>query len=68
MIPLTKVADMSLQRSTLGQLLGYGQFIFESAGQNQAMRIVDLLPYPEQLYLEVCGLIFTGQEANLGQP
>ena len=68
MIPLTKVTDMSFQRSVLGQLLGYGRFIVESAGQNQAMRIVDLLPYPEQLYLEVCGLIFKEQEEILGQP
>ena len=27
-------------------------------GQDQALRKVDHLPYPEQLYLEVCGLIF----------
>jgi uncharacterized membrane protein YdbT with pleckstrin-like domain len=62
MIPLTKVTDMSFQRSTLGRLLGYGQFILESAGQDQALRIVDYLPYPEQLYLEVCGLIFKGKD------
>jgi uncharacterized membrane protein YdbT with pleckstrin-like domain len=68
MIPLTKVTDMGFQRSALGQLLGYGRFVFESAGQNQAMRIVDLLPYPEQLYLEVCGLIFKEQEVDLGRP
>ena len=58
MMPLTKVTDMSFQRSAMGRLLGYGEFIVESAGQNQALRIVDHLPYPEQLYLEVCGLIF----------
>jgi hypothetical protein len=49
---------MSFQRSTLGRILGFGEFILESAGQDQALRIVDHLPYPEQLYLEVCGLIF----------
>jgi uncharacterized membrane protein YdbT with pleckstrin-like domain len=58
MIPLKKVTDMSFQRTFRGRLLGYGQFILESAGQDQALRIVDYLPYPEQLYLEVCGLIF----------
>ena len=68
MIPLTKVTDMGFQRSAMGQLLGYGRFVVESAGQNQAMRIVDLLPYPDQLYLEVCGLIFKEQEENLGTP
>jgi len=62
MMPLAKVTDMSFQRSTLGRLLGYGQFVLESAGQDQALRIVDFLPYPEQLYLEVCGLIFKGKD------
>jgi uncharacterized membrane protein YdbT with pleckstrin-like domain len=62
MMPLAKVTDMSFQRTTMGRLLGYGQFILESAGQDQALRIVDYLPYPEQLYLEVCGLIFKGKD------
>src|ERR1700761_4217993 len=61
MMPLVKVTDMSFQRSSMGRLLGYGEFILESAGQEQALRIVDHLPYPEQLYLEVCGLIFPGK-------
>lgn len=58
MMPLGKVTDMSFRRSTMGRILGYGEFIVESAGQDQALRRVDHLPYPEQLYLEVCGLIF----------
>ena len=62
MMPLAKVTDMSFQRSAMGQLLGYGEFIVESAGQDQALRNVDHLPYPEQLYLEVCGLIFREKE------
>jgi uncharacterized membrane protein YdbT with pleckstrin-like domain len=64
MMPLVKVTDMSFQRSALGRLLGYGEFILESAGQDQALRVVDHLPYPEQLYLEVCGLIFPGMKDN----
>jgi len=64
MMPLAKVTDMSFQRSTLGRILGYGEFILESAGQDQALRIVDHLPYPEQLYLEVCGLIFKDKEES----
>lgn len=62
MMPLVKVTDMSFQRSSLGRLLGYGEFILESAGQEQALRRVDHIPYPEQLYLEVCGLIFPGRK------
>jgi len=64
MMPLSKVTDMSFQRSTLGRILGYGEFILESAGQDQALRVVDHIPYPEQLYLEVCGLIFKDTDAS----
>lgn len=65
MLPLTKVTDMSFRRSTIGRFLGYGEFIVESAGQDQALRNVKFIPYPEQLYLEVCGLIFKeDDEAN----
>ena len=62
MMPLAKVTDMTFQRSATGRILGYGKFILESAGQDQALTNVDYLPYPEQLYLEVCGLIFKDQE------
>ena len=58
MMPLSKVTDMSFNRSPTGQLLGFGEFVVESAGQDQALRHIEYLPYPEQLYLEVCGLIF----------
>jgi len=58
MMPINKVTDMSFRRSPMGQLLGYGEFIVESAGQNQALQRVDHLPYPEQLYLEVCNVLF----------
>jgi|SRR5215472_639835 len=58
MMPMAKVTDMSFQRSALGRLLGYGEFILESAGQDQALTNVDHIPYPEQLYLEVCELLF----------
>jgi membrane protein YdbS with pleckstrin-like domain len=58
MMPLTKVTDMSFKRSFPGRLLGYGEFIVESAGQDQALRNVEFIPYPEQLYLLICGMLF----------
>jgi len=58
MMPLGKVTDMSFQRSFGGQLFGYGEFIIESAGQDQALRNIDHIPYPEQLYLEVCEMLW----------
>jgi uncharacterized membrane protein YdbT with pleckstrin-like domain len=67
MMPLGKVTDMSFQRTLAGRLFGYGEFIVESAGQDQALRTIDFLPYPDQLYLEVCGLIFPGAVAETQQ-
>jgi uncharacterized membrane protein YdbT with pleckstrin-like domain len=62
MMPLVKVTDMTFERSALGRLLGYGTFVLESAGQDQALSRVDHIPYPEQLYLEVCSLIFPNKD------
>jgi len=58
MMPLSKVTDMSFKRSFVGRLFGYGEFIVESAGQDQALRNVEFIPYPEQLYLLICGMLF----------
>jgi uncharacterized membrane protein YdbT with pleckstrin-like domain len=64
MMPLTKVTDMSFRRTFPGRLLGYGEFIVESAGQDQALRNVEYIPYPEQLYLLICGMIFPSSAAD----
>jgi uncharacterized membrane protein YdbT with pleckstrin-like domain len=64
MMPLVKVTDMTFRRSFLGRMLGYGTFILESAGQDQALSTVDHIPYPEQLYLEVVSLIFPNNDGG----
>jgi membrane protein YdbS with pleckstrin-like domain len=64
MMPMSKVTDMSFQRTQLGRMLGYGEFILESAGQDQALRVVDHLPYPEQLYQQVCEVLFPGMDGD----
>jgi len=57
-MPLTKVTDLTFQRSIMGRLLGYGEFIVESAGQVQALSRISYLPHPEQLYHDVSALLF----------
>jgi uncharacterized membrane protein YdbT with pleckstrin-like domain len=64
MIPLGKVTDIALERSALGRVLGYGEFVMESAGQDQAMRNVKFMPYPEQLYFEVSSLVFPAVDGS----
>ena len=68
MMPLTKVTDMSFRRSFAGRLLGYGEFVVESAGQDQALRTIDHIPYPEELYQRVCERIFPDSAEKPKQP
>jgi hypothetical protein len=58
MMPLEKVTDMSYVRSPMGHLLGYGEFVLESAGQEQALRSVTFIPDPDQLYRVLLGTMF----------
>ncbi len=58
MMPLTKVTDMSYNRSPLGRLLGYGTFVMESAGQDQALRTVGWVADPDHTYRAMCAEIF----------
>lgn len=59
MIPLGKVTDMRYDRPPLGQILGYGSFILESAGQDQAFREVEYVPNPDALYRRISEELFT---------
>jgi membrane protein YdbS with pleckstrin-like domain len=59
MVPMARLADMSYRRSAMGSLLGYGRFLLQLGGPDERMRVIDYLPYPEQLYLEVAGMVFS---------
>lgn len=58
MMPLAKVTDMSFNRSLLGQVFGYGQFVLESAGREQALRRMDFIRDAKGTYLAIVGEIF----------
>jgi len=58
MMPFIKVTDMSYRRTIPGRILGYGQFVLESAGQDQALRKVDWVPHPDTTYRIICAEIF----------
>jgi membrane protein YdbS with pleckstrin-like domain len=59
MIPLGKVTDMRYDRPPIGQILGYGSFVLESAGQEQAFREVNYVPNPDVLYRRISEEPFT---------
>ncbi len=62
-MPLATAGSMKFRRTTMGRLLGYGQFVVE-AERVQPMWVINFLPYPEQLYLEVMGLIYRDADTN----
>jgi membrane protein YdbS with pleckstrin-like domain len=59
MMPLKKVTDMGYSRSPVGQVLGYGRFDMESAGQDQALRTIRYVPHPDATYRTLCDTLFT---------
>lgn len=63
-IPLVTLRDLAFVRSTGGRLLGYGAFTFEAGGQSNT--VIDYIPYPEQLYLEIQGLLFLANDRTGG--
>lgn len=58
MMPLVKVTDMTYNRSIPGRLFGYGRFVLESAGQDQALRTIDWVPEPDLHYAAICEVLF----------
>jgi membrane protein YdbS with pleckstrin-like domain len=59
-MPLTRVTDMTYQRSLLGRVLGYGDLIVESAGQDQALSRIEHLPRPDDFYRTITSLVTAG--------
>lgn len=57
-MPLRRITDLTYQETLVGQLLGYGGFRFESAGQDQALSQITYLPDAKTIYDEISGLLF----------
>lgn len=47
-MPIARILDISVRQTFLGQLLGYGHFVFESAAQDQGLRDIRFVPHVEQ--------------------
>ncbi|MGY1740734.1 MULTISPECIES: PH domain-containing protein [unclassified Blastococcus] len=58
LLPLRRITDLTWKETLLGQLLGYGTFRFESAGQQQALSEITYLPAADVLYRRVSQLLF----------
>ncbi|HET7761731.1 MAG TPA: PH domain-containing protein [Phycicoccus sp.] len=58
MMPLLKVTDMTYDRSLLGRIVGYGTFVLESAGNDQALSEIDHVPDADEHYRAICTMLF----------
>jgi membrane protein YdbS with pleckstrin-like domain len=58
MMPLIKVTDMTFDRTPLGRVVGYGSFVLESAGQDQALSHIPWVPDADAHYHAICTELF----------
>jgi uncharacterized membrane protein YdbT with pleckstrin-like domain len=66
LLPRRRITDLTWQGTFFGQLLGYGTFRIESAGQHQALSRVTFLPHAEDLYRTISELLFPSDAADPG--
>lgn len=64
MMPSEKVTDLGYERTPMGQVLGYGTFIFETAGQDQALDRVTWIPRPDSRYRLIIASLFHPDAAD----
>jgi hypothetical protein len=64
MMPTEKVTDLGYERTPMGQLLGYGTFIFETAGQDQSLDRVTWIPQPDSRYRLIIASLFHPDAAD----
>src|SRR5262249_15454315 len=58
-LPTAEINDLSYERSGLGLMFGYGRFSVDWAAEDHEISKINYIPYPEQLYLEICGLLYS---------
>ncbi|GAA3638644.1 PH domain-containing protein [Kineosporia mesophila] len=64
-MPMSKVTDMRYDRTVTGQVFGYGKFVMESAGQDQALSTINYIPDSDLHYQQISQLIFAPGEPRL---
>jgi|GEM_PF-792138 len=66
MFSLGRVPDLTYTRSSIGQLLGYGELKRESTGLNQTLHKVRFVEHPHATYTTICAAIFKLQDRMFG--
>ncbi|MEJ2579818.1 MAG: PH domain-containing protein, partial [Kineosporiaceae bacterium] len=66
MMPMGKVTDMGYDKTIPGQIMGYGKFVLESAGQDQALTSVNFVPHPDHHYRQINAVLFSPGDVKSG--
>jgi hypothetical protein len=64
-MPMSKVTDMRYDRTIIGQMFGFGVYILESAGQDQALSTINYIPDPDLHYKQISAVIFAPAQRRL---
>jgi hypothetical protein len=64
-MPMAKVTDMRYDRTVTGMLFGYGVYILESAGQDQALSTINFVSEPDLHYQQISQIIFAPSSRKL---
>jgi hypothetical protein len=64
-MPLSRILDITVHKPLIGRLLGYGNFVFESAAQAQGLRDIHHVPRPDERDLTIQRVV---QRAGLRGP
>jgi len=62
---LAQVTAVELRRSAVSIVFGYGELVFHSQCPDAAMITFDYMPYPYELFLELCELAFPKPRTDL---
>ncbi len=65
-MPMSKVTDMRYDRTLWGRVFGYGVYILESAGQDQALSRINFISEPDLHYQQISAVIFAPSQRRLG--
>lgn len=52
-MPMSRILDISMKQSFLGQVCGYGHFVFETAAQDQGLRDITFVGDPQKRDLTI---------------
>jgi uncharacterized membrane protein YdbT with pleckstrin-like domain len=64
-MPMSKVTDMRYDRTVTGKVFGYGVYILESAGQDQALSTINYISDPDHHYQLISQVIFAPPSRRL---